>query len=116
MDNFKKYIPYLIVIGVLMFAIIAYTFGTYHPNQNSTLFQKYLQTQLDKEKEKYKQIIESKEIKIEELSKELDKSNQQMKKTQTEINKLKSKINDIKTPENLSEVRERLNKLGYSTN
>ena len=47
MDNFKKYIPYLIVIGVLMFAIIAYTFGTYHPNQNNTLFQKYLQTQLD---------------------------------------------------------------------
>ena len=114
-DTIKEYKTLIIAISIIIiFIFIAFTYGSYHPNTNSQLFQSYIDQKLKEEKDKYDKSINEKTQQINELSQQLQVSQQNVYKKQTEINKLKKEIANISAPLNLQETKERLNKLGYN--
>jgi peptidoglycan hydrolase CwlO-like protein len=114
-DTIKEHKGLVILSSIaIIFIFIAFTYGSYHPNTNSQLFQSYIDEKLKEEKDKYDKIINERTEQINLLSEQLQISQQTVYKKQTEINKLKKEIASINAPLNLQETKERLNKLGYN--
>ncbi len=114
--NIIKY-KWFILAGVILiaFIFIAYTYGSYHPSPNSAVIQEYVKTKLNEEKTKYNELIKKKNEQIIQLNKDLEKSQKVVNQKQTEIRNLKNQMTNIKAPQNLTEIRQRLNALGYPT-
>jgi len=115
-NNNRNTFLYIIAGGALIiFLIIGFTVGTYHPDPNSKIVKELVDKQIADEKSKYEQTIKDKDIQIKNIQDQLDRSSKATEIYRKENAKLKEQVGKIQKPKTDTETRKRLKEMGYET-
>jgi uncharacterized protein (UPF0335 family) len=111
----SKVIYGIVAVALILFLVIGFTYGKYHPDPNSAIIQTLLNEKLATEKEKAAKDIKERDDKIKIIQDQLTKSYTKNSKYVLEIDSLNKQIKNIKPPKDSKEVKAELKGMGYET-
>jgi len=113
MTNVNKTIIGVAIGAIILFLIIGFTIGKYHPDPNSQAVQDIVNKQLAEDKAAYEQTIKEKNAQLDDLSKQLINSNKIIYIYREQLNNLNVKVANIKPPKTMTEAKTRLRGMKY---
>jgi len=111
----SKVIYGVVIVALILFLAIGFTYGKYHPDPNSAVIQTLLNDKLSAEKEKAAKEIKERDNRITIIQNQLTKSYEKNSKYIVEITNLNKQIKGIKPPKDSKEAKAELKGLGYET-